>query len=120
MHADALLLDAIVVLAVGVAVVFVSARLRVPPIVGLVAAGMLVGPSGLALVPDPEEVELLAEIGVVLLLFIIGLELSIGQLKELGRTFFQGGLTQAGATTMVAAGIALFWISATREAVFVG
>ena len=120
MHADTLLLDALVVLAAAVAVVFVSARLRIPPIVGLVAAGMLVGPSGLALVPDPEEVELLAEIGVVLLLFIIGLELSIGQLKALGRTFFLGGLVQAGGTTVAAAGIALWWAASAREAVFVG
>lgn len=120
MHADQLLLDALVVLASAVAVVFVSARLRVPPIVGLVAAGMLVGPSGLALIPDPEEVELLAEIGVVLLLFIIGLELSVGQLKALGRTFFQGGLVQAGGTTAVAAAIALLWAASGREALFVG
>ena len=120
MHADTLLLDALVVLAAAVAVVFVSARLRIPPIVGLVAAGMLVGPSGLALVPDPEEVEQLAEIGVVLLLFIIGLELSIGQLKALGRTFFLGGLVQAGGTTVAAAGIALWWAASAREAVFVG
>lgn len=120
MHADTLLLEAVVVLATAVAVVFVSARLRVPPIVGLVASGMLVGPSGLALIQDPEEVELLAEIGVVLLLFIIGLELSIGQLKKLGRPFFQGGLLQAGATTAGAGGIALLWATSAREALFVG
>ena len=58
MHADTLLLDAVLLLAIAVAVVFACARVRIPPIVGLVGAGMLVGPSGLALVPDPEEVEL--------------------------------------------------------------
>lgn len=120
MHADSLLLDAVLLLAVAVGVVFACAKVRVPPIVGLIGAGMLVGPSGFALVPDPEEVELFAEIGVVLLLFIIGLELSIGQLKELGRPFFLGGFLQAGVTLALGAGVVLARVPSAREAVFVG
>lgn len=120
MHADSLLLDTVLLLAIAVAVVFACGRVRIPPIVGLVIAGMLVGPSGLALVPDPEEVELFAEIGVVLLLFIIGLELSIGQLKELGKPFFLGGALQVGGTTAIAALAVATWVPSTRESIFVG
>ncbi len=90
------------VLAVTVVVVFVSARLRAPSVVGLVLTGVLIGPSALGLIPESEEVEVLAEIGVVLLLFTIGVELSIRQMRELRRPFLIGGSVQAGLTMMLA------------------
>lgn len=117
MHLDEVLLRAVVVLGAAVAVVFVSARIRLPPIVGLILTGILVGPSGLGIV---SEVEVLAEIGVVLLLFIIGLELSIGQLKGMGRALLLGGTIQALLTTAVTAALLALWRTDWREAVFIG
>lgn len=120
MHVDELLFRAVVILAASVGVVFLSARIRVPPIVGLILTGIVVGPSGLALVGAVEEVEALAEIGVVLLLFIIGLELSVGQLREMGRPFLLGGGTQALLTTAATAGLMVLWNTPWTDALFVG
>ena len=70
----AFLRDLVAVFGVSTLVVFLFRRLRQPTIVGFLASGVLVGPYGLSLIADVAQVELLAEIGVVLLLFTIGLE----------------------------------------------
>ncbi|HEX6201389.1 MAG TPA: cation:proton antiporter, partial [Thermoanaerobaculia bacterium] len=114
------LAQTVVVLGAAVAVVFVFARLRLPPIVGLILTGMLIGPSGLALIGDVEQVEVFAEIGVVLLLFTIGLELSIGQLKGLGRVFALGGGAQAALTGAAGYGLAVAVGLDWRPALFAG
>jgi NhaP-type Na+/H+ or K+/H+ antiporter len=54
-------------------VAVLASRLRQPPIVGFIIAGILVGPQGFSLVEDPAEIELLAKIGISLLLFVVGL-----------------------------------------------
>ena len=66
---------AVASLAVMLGLIFV--RLRQPPIVGYIAAGILLGPTGLGIVEQSESITLLAEMGVLLLLFLIGMELSI-------------------------------------------
>lgn len=86
------------ILAAAVAVVLVCARLRIPSVVGFLLTGILIGPSGLRLVHDPERVEVFAELGVVLLLFSIGLEFSLERLKQIRRFFFIGGSLQAALT----------------------
>ena len=83
--------EAVVVLAAAIAVVLLSARLRIPPVVGFLISGIAIGPSGLALVPEIEQVEVFAEIGVVLLLFVIGLQLSSAEMRTSGRSFLIGG-----------------------------
>jgi CPA2 family monovalent cation:H+ antiporter-2 len=90
------------VLAAAVAVVLVCLRLRIAPVAGLLAAGAIVGPSGLGWVTDTEGIERIAEIGVVLLLFAIGLELSKEKLRDLGRALALGGPLQAGSTGLLA------------------
>ena len=65
--------------------------------VGFLVTGLAIGPSGLGWVEDSDRVEVFAEIGVVLLLFAIGLELDLGALRELGRPFFVAGSTQCAA-----------------------
>lgn len=69
-------------------------RVRQPPLIGFLAAGALLGPFGLGLVRDVHVVETLAELGVVLLLFTIGLELSLGNLRRLGRIVSVAGPLQ--------------------------
>ena len=73
---------------------YVLHRLRQPPLIGFLAAGALLGPFGLGLVRDVHVVETLAELGVVLLLFAIGLELSLGNLRRLGRIVSVAGPIQ--------------------------
>ncbi|MHC4067775.1 MAG: cation:proton antiporter domain-containing protein, partial [Planctomycetota bacterium] len=77
--------DLVVILAAAVVVVAVLRRLRVPPIAGFIVAGTVVGPHALGLVQDLHQVEILAELGVVLLLFGIGLELSLDRVRRLWR-----------------------------------
>ncbi len=91
---DAILIT--VVLAIGV--VWLCNRLRVPAIVGFLLSGTLAGPHGLGLVSSVEEVEDLAEIGVVLLLFTIGLEFSLRRMVQIGRLVVVGGALQVGLT----------------------
>jgi CPA2 family monovalent cation:H+ antiporter-2 len=100
-----LLAEAVVILAASVAVLWASHRLRLAPVVGLLLTGVLIGPSGLALVSEVERVEGFAEVGVVFLLFAIGLEFSLDRLREVSRPFFVGGSLQALAT------IALFTLA---------
>src|SRR5215213_7059381 len=69
--------DLLIAFAAAGAGVFLFHRLRAPSVVGLLAAGVLTGPNGLGLVRDPEHIKALAEIGVVVLLFAVGLEFSL-------------------------------------------
>jgi CPA2 family monovalent cation:H+ antiporter-2 len=68
------------------------AKLRLPTVVGLLVAGALLGPHGLGLVARAEAIETLAEIGVLLLLFTIGLEFSLARIKHIFRRVALGGL----------------------------
>ena len=90
------LTDLLVTFGVGGLVVFALRPLKVPPLVGLLVAGAVVGPHGLRLVADPERVELLAEIGVVLLLFTVGLKFSLSQLMGMWRAIVGAGSAQMG------------------------
>ncbi|MBC8329531.1 MAG: cation:proton antiporter [Planctomycetes bacterium] len=82
-------------------------RLRQHALVGYLLAGTLLGPHGLAVVPESAEVELLAELGVALLLFAIGLEFSIERFRALGRPALVGGSLQVLATAAVGTVIGL-------------
>jgi CPA2 family monovalent cation:H+ antiporter-2 len=105
-------------LCVGVAVSF--HRLRLPPIVGFLVAGVLVGPNGIGLVRHEEMVRELAEVGVVVLLFAVGLEVPLGQLARLRRTIvFGGGLQVVGTVGLGAAACALAGLG-WHQALFLG
>ena len=75
-----LLKDIIVLLSSAVVVVLLLNKLKLPSIIGLLITGILIGPYGLKLIDAVHEVELLSEIGIVLLLFVIGMEFSLKQL----------------------------------------
>lgn len=81
---DASLLGLIVVLlALAVAVVIVARRLHQPPLIGYLALGVVLGPYALAVAPDTELVRWLAEVGVVFLMFSIGVEFSLSKLRSM-------------------------------------
>lgn len=80
-----ILTDLVVVLAAALPIVLLFQKVRLPSIVGFLIAGVLIGPHGFALVEDTDSVQALAEIGIVLLLFVVGMELSFRQLAALGR-----------------------------------
>ena len=91
-----LLNDMLVLLSFSVMIVFVLQRLKLPSIIGFLITGVLIGPYGFSLVKAVEEVEILSEIGVILLLFVLGMELSIKQLISIKMTVFSGGFFQVG------------------------
>ncbi|MDY7094140.1 MAG: cation:proton antiporter, partial [Acidobacteriota bacterium] len=120
MTLEHLLHEGVLILGGAVIVVLVAARLRIPPLVGLLITGMVIGPSGLGWVAQTEEVEAFAEIGVALLLFAIGLELSLGKLKELRRPFLVGGSIQAAITAVLVGGGAAIMGQSAGPAIFFG
>ncbi|HIE40476.1 MAG TPA: potassium transporter, partial [Thiomicrorhabdus sp.] len=73
MH-EHILLNIVFLLGIAVFVVAISRRLHFPPILGYIIVGMIVGPYGLSLIEKEENISLLAEFGIVFLLFAIGLE----------------------------------------------
>jgi Kef-type K+ transport system, predicted NAD-binding component len=89
-----LLTETIIIFGLSIAVIFVCHRLRVPAIVGFLLTGVLAGPHGLGLIKAVHEVETLAEVGVVLLLFTIGIEFSLKNLLRIKRSVLLGGSLQ--------------------------
>jgi CPA2 family monovalent cation:H+ antiporter-2 len=114
------LTDLVVVFAVAAAVVFAFGRARVPSVVGLLVAGVLVGPYGLSLVADVEVVKVLAEIGVVVLLFTVGLEFSMSRLAVMLPLMAKIGLPQIAGTTAVVAAATWWYLGTLPQAVFAG
>ncbi|ROQ92073.1 cation:proton antiporter [Desulfosoma caldarium] len=90
--------DLLVVFGLAVAVSLLCHRLKLPSVVGFILTGTLAGPHGLSLIPSSEQVEFLAELGVVLLLFSIGLEFSLSELMRIKRIVLLGGGLQVGLT----------------------
>lgn len=102
------LLEEITLIAtISVLVTLILGRLKLPVIAGLVLSGALVGPKGFSLAHDPEAIEIIAEVGVVFLLFTIGLEFSLSRLRHIFRQVALGGLLQVSVTAAVTTGISL-------------
>ncbi len=99
----------VIVVAVGLGVLLL--RLRLPAIVGYILAGVILGPTGLALVAESDSIALLAELGVLMLLFLVGMELSI---KAFVRVLWPsvivvGGQITAGLIVTLSFGYFLGW-----------
>jgi CPA2 family monovalent cation:H+ antiporter-2 len=92
----------LLLLAAAVVAVIACRLLRLPPILGYLIVGIAVGPHALAWVPDNAAVRDLAEFGIVFLMFSIGLEFSLPQLKTMSRAVFGLGLAQVALTTVMA------------------
>ena len=115
-----ILQDLVVVLGVAIPTVAIAHRLRIPAIVGFFLVGAVIGPYGLALIPNAESVTVLADLGVLLLLFTIGLELSLTRVMQLGRVALQGGVLQVGGTLVAVAAVATGLGVPINQAVFYG
>jgi CPA2 family monovalent cation:H+ antiporter-2 len=100
--------ELLIVLAVTIGIVFLSQKLRVPAIVGFLLAGVVIGPGGLGLIKNVNQVETLADIGLVLLLFIIGIEFSLESFLTMQRRIIWAGFLQVFTTILVVLTIALF------------
>ena len=112
--------DLLVIFAVSIAVVFVFHQLRLPSIAGFLAAGALIGPYGLNLVSDLRQVTVLAEIGVVLLLFTIGIEFSLAHLAASRGLLLVGGPLQVASVLLLVTVGGLLIGLPYRQAIFWG
>ncbi len=115
-----ILSDIVIILGLAVLVILLFQKLQLPTILGFLITGMIAGPNGLALIDAVHEVEMMAEIGVILLLFIIGMEFSLKTMASVQRIVLLGGLIQVGGTIgitfLVAYGMGYAW----NEALFLG
>ncbi len=115
-----LLRDVLLLVGLAIPIVALAHRLNAPPLVGFLIAGIVVGPHGFALIDGPEEVEILSELGVALLLFAVGLELSLAHVRKWARAVFVGGSLQVGGTLAVVVGFALALGIPVHHAIFYG
>ncbi|MCK6554415.1 cation:proton antiporter [Candidatus Binatia bacterium] len=115
-----LLRNLVVLLAAGLPIVALFHRLRFPSIVGFLLAGVVIGPNGVGIIQHSDDVTSLAEMGVALLLFVAGLELSFDELVRMRRVLVWSGVLQVVVTTALAAGIGILAGARPAVAVFGG
>ena len=115
-----LLKDIVIIWGLAIVVLYFFNRLKIPSIIGLLLTGMIAGPSGLRMISGAHEVEILAEIGVVLLLFTIGIEFSFKNLVKIRKTLLVGGSFQVFATILAITLVARAAGNSWNEALFIG
>ncbi len=112
--------DLIVIFGIAMLIAFLMRKINQPTIIGYLITGVLAGPHGFGLVPDTAGVEVLAEVGVALLLFTIGLEFSFEKLAKMRDVILGAGTMQVGLTIGSVTGVLLLGSFPAREAVFWG
>ena len=95
-----ILQDIVVILGLSVLIILVIQKIKIPSILGFLLAGIIAGPHAFNLISNSHEVELLSEIGIIFLLFVIGIELSLKGLAAIKNTIFIGGGLQVGGTIL--------------------
>lgn len=112
------LLEFTIIFALAIAVLLICHRIRIPLIVGFLLTGILGGPHVLGLINSVDRVAALADLGIILLLFSIGMEFSIKNLMLYKRFFLMGGTLQVVLTSAAAAGILFLFSIPIKEALF--
>jgi monovalent cation:H+ antiporter-2, CPA2 family len=115
-----ILRELIILLAVSLPITFLFHKAKLPALVGFLITGVLIGPHGTAVITETQAVERLADVGVVLLLFTVGLEFSLEDIVRSSRQLLLGGGTQVVLTTVAVAGIALLFDYPMTQALFFG
>lgn len=114
------LVEVVLLIVAGAAIAYLCHRIGLVPIVGFLVTGVLIGPHGLGLVKDRLLVDSMAELGVVLLLFTIGIEFSLEKLARIKLLIFGGGGLQVGLTTLGTVGLLMPFGVSWQVAVFTG
>lgn len=115
-----LLKDIVIILGLSVLIILVLHKLKIPTILGFLATGIIAGPHGFNLIESSREVELLSEMGIIFLLFVIGIEFSLKSMLSIRTTVIWGGLMQVGGTICATALITYSFGISFNEAVFIG
>ncbi|MGH7792979.1 MAG: cation:proton antiporter, partial [Thermodesulfobacteriota bacterium] len=114
------LAEIVAFIAVSSVIAYICFRLGLVPIVGFLVAGVLIGPNGLGFVKNQELVDATAEIGVILLLFTIGIEFSLEKLEKIKKLIFIGGGLQVVLSTLAVAGLLFVFGIDWRVGIFTG
>lgn len=112
--------DLVIIFGFSIVVVLIFQRLRLPSIIGFLIAGAVVGPYGLNLIDDVAQVRVLAEVGIVMLLFTIGLEFSLARLSHVRAFALTGGALQVGITIVLTALVFLGLRESMKAGIFWG
>jgi CPA2 family monovalent cation:H+ antiporter-2 len=115
-----ILRELIILLAVSLPITYIFHRAKLPALVGFLITGVLIGPYGAAIITETHVIERLADMGVVLLLFTVGLEFSIEDIMRSSRQLLLGGGIQVLLTIAAVTGIALQFHYSLPHAVFFG
>ncbi|WP_440950520.1 cation:proton antiporter domain-containing protein [Methanosphaerula subterraneus] len=114
------LANIIIIIAFALVIIAIGNRFRIPGIVGFIITGILIGPYGFGLIPEREIVDALAEIGIIFLLFTIGMQFSFRKLFEMKKIVLIGGGLQVLLTIAVVVGILSLFGVPTSQALFIG
>ncbi len=120
MHDYSIIKDIVLILLVSIPIIAIFNRIQLPSIVGFLIAGIILGPSVLKIISNPEQIEVMAEIGVILLLFSVGLEVSLKELLDIKKILLIGGGLQVLATILLSS-IIIYTIGVpAKQAIFFG
>ena len=115
-----ILQDIVIILGLSILIILLFQKIKVPSILGFLLAGIIAGPHAFNLISSSHEVELLSEIGIIFLLFVIGIELSVKELISMKNTVLIGGGLQVGGTILFTAIIAYLLGLPLNSAIFLG
>ncbi len=112
--------EIVIILLVSLPIIFLFKKINIPSIVGFLIAGMIIGPYGFKLISNPEQIDIIAEIGVILLLFTIGLEISLKNLLSMRKFLLITGGIQVFGTILISTLIFYFNDIPLNKAIFFG
>jgi monovalent cation:H+ antiporter-2, CPA2 family len=115
-----ILKDIVIIFALSTLVNVIFTKMKIPTVVGYLMTGIIAGPHLLSIIKAEHEIELLAEIGVILLLFTIGMEFSLKHLLKIRRIVFLGGLIQVSITSGVFYLTSKFYDLSWQSGLFIG
>jgi CPA2 family monovalent cation:H+ antiporter-2 len=115
-----ILTDIVIIFALSTLVNLIFTRLKIPTVIGYLLTGIIAGPHLLSLISGKNDIEILAEIGVILLLFTIGMEFSLKHLLKIRRIVFLGGLLQVSITAGIFYVASIFSVLPWQTAIFIG
>lgn len=110
--------DIVIILLVSLPIIYLFKKINIPSILGFLVAGVIIGPFGLKLISNIQNIKAMAEVGVMLLLFSIGLEVSLAQLVKMKRMLFYAGGLQILITISITSAILYLFKIQLNQAVF--
>ncbi|MDP3915806.1 MAG: cation:proton antiporter [Bacteroidota bacterium] len=115
-----ILIDIVIIFAFSTAVNYLFTRIKIPTIIGYLLTGIVIGPSLLGIMRSPHDIEFMAELGVIILMFTIGLEFSLNHLIKIRKIVFFGGFAQLLFTAGITAFVSRMYDMSWEAAWFVG